>query len=145
MPRIELSEIVPYTPQQMFDLVVDVGSYPEFLPWCVKGRRFREQENQFVAEMTVAFKGIKETFQTVDKFIPNQRVDITLLNGPFKFLESHWVFTPHGEDSCKLEFFIDFRFKSRFLDMTAGPLFHHASQRMVSAYKERAGVLYGQK
>jgi coenzyme Q-binding protein COQ10 len=141
MPKIRLSETVPYTPSQMFDLVADVPSYPEFLPWCVATRKFDEREDRFTAELIVSFKGIRESFQTLDTFIPNQRIDIALLSGPFRHLNTEWVFTPVPRGT-RIDFHIDFQFKNRLLDMTLGPFFTLASKQMLSAFRNRAHVLY---
>lgn len=142
MPKIELSEIVPFSADQMYDLVVDVDKYGEFLPWCVGARRFREEENQFVAELTVAFKGLREKFQTLDTFSEGEWVEVKLLSGPFRRLENRWSFT-QVDGGCKVDFYIDFKFKSGLLNMTMGPLFTQASKRMISAFRERAEELYG--
>ncbi|MGN7612755.1 type II toxin-antitoxin system RatA family toxin [Magnetococcales bacterium HHB-1] len=142
MPRIRLSEVIPYPPAKVYDLVVDVESYPEFLPWCVRTRKFAETPEQFIAELTVSFKGVRQSFQTVDRIVPNQSVDIRLRSGPFTRLISAWHFTSVEENATRIDFSIDFEFKSRLLNMTIGPLFTHAAKQMVSAFRSRAHALY---
>lgn len=142
MPQIQLSETVAYSPRQMYDLVVDMERYPEFLPWCVAGRRLRDEGHQFVAEMTVAFKGVREVFQTLDRVVPGERVDIQLVRGPFSHLRSEWSFTPVA-GGTRVDFFIDFQFKSFLLNMTVGPLFAHAARQIVQAFSDRAHARYG--
>ncbi|MBF0610409.1 MAG: type II toxin-antitoxin system RatA family toxin [Magnetococcales bacterium] len=142
MPRIRLQETVPFTPQQMYDLVVDMERYPEFLPWCVNGRKFHEEESHFHAEMTVSFKGVREKFQTLDRLEPHKRIHITLLSGPFSNLESEWAFSP-AANGCRIDFFIDFQFKSTLLNLTLGPVFSQAAKQMVGSFRNRAVSLYG--
>ncbi|MBF0126920.1 MAG: type II toxin-antitoxin system RatA family toxin [Magnetococcales bacterium] len=142
MPSIRISEMVPFSPQQMFDLVVDVERYPEFLVWCSKGRKTEVETSQFVAEMSVNFKGVREKFRTLDRLIPGEKVTITLVSGPFEHLESAWHFTakPNG---TQIDFYIDFKFRSRLMEMTLGPFFNQAAKQMVSAFRTRAMALYG--
>lgn len=141
MPVIRLHEILPFTPQQMYDLVVDVDRYPEFLPWCVKTRTFDFRPNQFTAELTISFRGMRESFQTVDRIIPNQEVKVSLLKGPFSHLENTWKFQP-APGGTRVEFYIDFRFQNRIIDLTMGPLFSHAARQMVAAFRNRAHAIY---
>lgn len=144
MPRIRLQETVPFTPQQMYDLIVDMERYPEFLPWCVNGRKFHEEASHFHAEMTISFKGVREKFQTLDRLDPPHRVHITLISGPFTHLESEWAFTATGP-GCRIDFFIDFHFKSALMNLTLGPVFSHAARQMVGSFRNRALSLYGKK
>lgn len=142
MAQIRLSETLPFTAQQMYDLVVDVRSYTKFLPWCVAVRIWDETPEQFMAELTVAFKGIRESFQTLDRIVAGQSVEINLRSGPFQYLVSTWKFIPDGE-KCRVDFFIDFRFQSRLKEMALGPVFSQASRQMLSAFRKRAQDLYG--
>ncbi|MGN7612756.1 type II toxin-antitoxin system RatA family toxin [Magnetococcales bacterium HHB-1] len=134
---------VPYTPQQMYDLVVDMDSYPQFIPWCIQASKSDVKSDRFLAHMTVAFKGIRETFTTLDRVIPGKRVDIELKKGPFKHLKSTWVFEPMKKSSgTQIDFIIDFKFKSKLLDLTMGPVFYQATKKMVAAFTQRAHDLY---
>lgn len=142
MPRIHLTEIVPHTPQQMFDLVIDIEHYPDFLPWCVRCRKSRQQPRQFVAEMTFSIKGISDTFYTLDKIDPGKKVEVNLISGPFNYLVNVWQFTPAPNGGTSIDFMIDFRFKSRLMDLTIGGIFAHASRQMISAFRKRASVVY---
>lgn len=141
MPRQTSSAIVPYTPRQMYDLVVDMESYPKFIPWCSHGASHDVQEDRFIAEMTFHFKGFRETFRTLDRIIPGRQVRISLMSGPFSNLESCWDFTevPQG---CRIDFYIEFQFKSKLMDLTLGPVFGVAAQKMVEAFRKRADDLY---
>ncbi|MBF0589335.1 MAG: type II toxin-antitoxin system RatA family toxin [Magnetococcales bacterium] len=143
MPRINLRKDLPFSSQQMYDLVADVESYPQFIPWCTETRKFDIQETQFMAELTVAFKGIRQSFQTLDKIIPGKQIDINLKSGPFRRLTSQWKFVDRGPEACQVVFSIDFQFKNRLMDMTMGPVFSQSSRQMVGAFEKRARQLYG--
>ncbi|MBF0158458.1 MAG: type II toxin-antitoxin system RatA family toxin [Magnetococcales bacterium] len=136
------SAVVPYSQQQMFDLVVDMDSYPLFLPWCLKARKFDVTTTQFMAEMTVSFKGLRESFQTVDRIWPPERIQISLHHGPFSHLDNEWRFTAL-EAGSRVDFIIDFNFRKRLLDLTLGPFFGAATQKMVEAFRKRADAIYG--
>ncbi|MEO5331447.1 MAG: type II toxin-antitoxin system RatA family toxin [Magnetococcus sp. YQC-5] len=141
MARHSSFTVVPFTPEQMYALVEDMDRYPEFIPWIVKAHKFNLQPDRFHSEMTFSFKGLRETFYTEDRFIPNQKITIRLLSGPFQRLESEWQFKPIPEGT-RVDFFIEFTFKNRLLDLTLGPLFGEASKRMVDAFKQRAMEMY---
>ncbi|MBF0284053.1 MAG: type II toxin-antitoxin system RatA family toxin [Magnetococcales bacterium] len=144
MARHSTTETTPFSPQQMYDLVVDMESYQKFLPWCAASGKKDEKPDAFVAEMTFSFKGFRETFRTLDRLVPGQRVDITLLSGPFKHLHSGWVFTP-AANGTRIDFYIDFQFSNKLMDLAFGPVFALASKQMVSAFKQRAVDVYGKK
>jgi len=134
---------LPYPPEHLFDLVADVEEYPDFLPWCVASRILSRGETELRAELAIGFKGIRERFIShviLDR--PNRRIDVTYQEGPFKYLENHWVFHDTGEGGCLLDFHVDFEFKSRLLAMVMGPLFDEAVRRMVRAVEDRAAALH---
>ncbi|MBF0182139.1 MAG: type II toxin-antitoxin system RatA family toxin [Magnetococcales bacterium] len=143
MAQITSSTTVPFTPEQMYVLVEDMDRYPEFIPWIVKACKSDVQEDRFKSEMTFSFKGIRETFITEDRCVPNERITITLVSGPFRNLESEWRFTP-VEEGARIDFQIQFSFKNRLLDLTLGPVFGEAARRMVDAFKQRATEIYRQ-
>jgi coenzyme Q-binding protein COQ10 len=142
MPKIRVSEILPFTAEQMYNVVVDVESYPKFLPWCGKARVWNKTDTQFMAEMSISFKGMREKFQTLDIIEPNKRIEINLKSGPFQYLVSTWHFHPVGEDRTKIEFYIDFRFSNRMKEMIMGPVFTQVSKQMISAFRKRAIALH---
>jgi len=143
MPRHVESRFLPYTPDQMFDLVADIERYPEFLPWCV-GMRVRERrDNVILADLMVGFKMIREKFTSRVTLQRPSRIDVVYIDGPFKHMENHWLFKPHDGGSM-VEFFIDFEFRSRMLRLVMEPLFHEAVRRMVGAFEARAAKLYRQ-
>ncbi len=148
MPKY--SERLPahHTPAQMYDLVLDIGKYPEFLPWCT-GMRIRHHErmgehDQITADMMVAFKAVREKFTSqVNAHRDKRTIEIDYLEGPFKYLHNTWSFQEQEDGSCVIEFFIDFEFKSLALRLLINKVFDEAVRRMVSAFIKRADALYG--
>lgn len=141
MPRHSETRRLPYTPEQMFDLVADVARYPEFLPWVSRIRVRSNTDAQLVADMIVGFKGLRETFTSkVDKERP-LRIHVEYLDGPLKYLRNEWVFRPDGT-GCAVDFTVDFAFKNRVFEMLAGQVFGTALRKMIGAFEDRAAVLY---
>lgn len=141
MPRHQETRILPYTPEQMFDLVADVGSYAKFLPWVTAVRVRANNETEMVADVIVGFKGLRETFSSrVSKARPGQ-IHVDYLEGPLKHLHNDWKFhaDPQG---CRVDFTVDFAFKNRVFEMLAGQVFDRAVRKMVNAFEERAAKLY---
>ena len=132
-----------YRPDQLFDLVADVASYPQFLPWCQGARIRRREETLLVADLIIGFKGITERFTSRVKLDrPKMRIDVAYEDGPFKYLQNHWIFEPTGT-GCDIDFYVDFEFRSKILQAMIGVVFNEAVGKMVGAFEERAHVLYG--
>lgn len=147
MPKFETSRIVRHSPRQMFDLVADVERYPEFLPLCealsVRSRKQRETKTLLIADMTVGYKAIRETFASQVLLQPDDLViDVKYLDGPFRYLDNRWRFEPHGEGGCAVKFFIDYEFKSRMLGMVMGGMFDRAFRMFAEAFEKRADTIY---
>ena len=143
MPTHAEKRVLPYTPEQLYALVEAVDKYPDFLPWCV-GARIREQsESHMVADLVIGFKMFRERFTSIVTLDPSQpRIDVEYKDGPFKYLNNHWVFNTHP-DGCEIDFYVDFEFKSMILQKTIGMLFNEAVHRMIAAFETRAKDLYG--
>jgi coenzyme Q-binding protein COQ10 len=142
MPQHLQKRLVPYTPEEMFDLVADIGSYPEFLPWCSATWVRPHGENTVLADMVIGYKLFRERFTTKDVFHRPDRIDITFHRGPFTHLTNYWAF--HKADTgCEVEFFIDFEFRSKFMERMIGVFFNEAIRFMVSAFEKRARTIYG--
>ncbi|RIY01596.1 type II toxin-antitoxin system RatA family toxin [Aureimonas flava] len=146
MPKFENARVVRHTPDEMFELVADVERYPEFLPLCqslvVRSRRERDGKTLLIADMTVAYKMIRETFASQVLLKPAEReIDVKYVDGPFRYLENRWTFVPHP-DGCEVRFFIDYEFKSRTLGLLMGSMFDYAFRRFATAFEERAGKVY---
>jgi len=137
---------MPYTPEQMFDLVADVARYPEFLPWNAAAR-VRSDEDMgdhrlLLADLVISFKVFRETFGSeVKLFEAGKRIETRYLEGPFKYMESAWVFHP-AEGGCEIEFFVDFEIKNPILGAAIGTMFTEAMKRIMGAFEARAKALY---
>jgi len=127
----------------MFDVVADVAAYPDFLPWCVATRIRSFDGALMVADMVVGFKVIREQFTSRVTLDRPRRIDVEYRNGPFKYLENHWIFEPAEGGGCRVDFHVDFEFRSKLLDVTIGKVFTEAVHRMVAAFEKRAQTLYG--
>jgi len=143
MPKFTENKILPYSQKQVFDLVADVGSYPEFLPWCRGARVHNRTSAGFDADVMIGFKLFRERFTSRVKLIPNRGVDVDYIKGPMKRLYNHWIFEQEPDGSCKVDFEVDFEFKSKLLDEMIGDLFERACHKMVAAFEKRANELYG--
>lgn len=143
MPKHNETRHLPYTPEQMFDLVADVRSYAQFLPWVSAIRVRSDSETEMIADMIVGFKGLSESFTSrVHKERPH-RVHVDYLEGPLSHLSNDWRFRPDGEGGVLIDFEVDFAFKNRLFEMIAGQVFDKALRRMIGAFETRAAQLYG--
>jgi coenzyme Q-binding protein COQ10 len=140
-------KILPFKPDEIFELVGDVAKYPEFLPWCT-GARIREKQKTstgetMIADLMIGVKMVREKFPsrvTLDR--PNLRIDVDYLQGPFKTLKNHWTFSATSNGHCQIDFHLEFEFSSVLLQKLIGVLFHEAVRRMVAAFEARAYQLY---
>ena len=137
--------IVPYTPDQLFDLVADVKKYPEFLPWCVGARIRSKEERLVIADLMIGYKFVRESFTSKVTLDQKNKVIITeFADGPFKFLNNRWSFVEDAE-GCLIDFNVECEFKSTFLQKIIIVLFNEAVERMVGAFEDRANTLYKKK
>jgi coenzyme Q-binding protein COQ10 len=141
MPTHAESRFLLVAPENVFDLVADIGSYPEFLPWCVGARILKREGNVITADLMVGFKMFRETFTSEVTLDRANRIDVRYIKGPMRHLSNSWVFVPRN-GGTQVDFFIDFEFKSAILRKVMQPLFHEAVRRMVEAFSERAKKLY---
>ena len=147
MPTHAEKRFLPYTCEQMFNLVADVERYPEFLPWCV-ATRIREREGDTLfADMVIGFKVFREKFVSKVTCRKPDRIDVAYFEGPFKYLNNHWIFEAvsgdGGDEGCMIDFYVDFEFKSRIFQAAIGAVFNEAVRRMITAFEKRADALYG--
>lgn len=143
MPKHSETRALPYSPEQMFDLVADVGRYGEFLPWVSAVRVRSNSDTQMVADLIVGFKGLRESFTSrVEKQRPGH-IRVDYLEGPLKHLNNDWKFRSDGKGGCHVDFCVDFAFKNRVFEMLAGQVFDRALRKMINAFEERAARLYG--
>ena len=142
MPTHAEHKLVPFRPEQLFDLVADVGRYPEFLPWCVGARVRSRSETLQLADLTIGFGPFRESFASRVVLERPQRVKVAYENGPFRYLNNQWVFTP-VPGGTEVDFFVEFEFRNRLLQRAIGVVFNEAVRRMVAAFLRRAGQIYG--
>ena len=132
----------PYSAQQMFDLVNDINAYPQFVPDCNDTGVLQRDENLLLAYIEVEKFGFKKRFTTLNRLKEPSKIEITLIDGPFKKLVGAWTFTPISENQSKITFDLNFEFNSKLLDMTFTPIFKDIMKNMVIAFSNRAKQLY---
>ena len=147
MPRYKEQKILPYTPKQLFDLVADVESYPNFLPWCIHVKKLSKEKNGFIAEMKVGNRLFSESFVSKDVlFSPRLnmpgKIQVFYKRGPFDYLNNHWTFSNYRKNSCKLEFFIDFEIRKGILRDLFSDFFFSVAKKLTLAFEKRAEDLY---
>ena len=142
MPSHREYKVVPYRPEQLFDLVADVAAYPEFLPWCSDALIRSRSEQEVVADLTIRFGPFHESFTSRVGLQRAQRILVRYENGPFKYLKNRWDFRPDPRGTL-VDFYVDFEFQSRLLQRAIGVVFQEAVRRMVNAFHKRARDVYG--
>ena len=138
----EERRVINHTPSNLFKLVSDVKKYPEFLPWCLGARVKNNKKDSFDADLIIGFKIYKEIYSSqifLDKI--NKKITVNYKSGPFEYLQNHWIFN-ENKKGCEVEFMVNFKFKSIFLQTLMETLFAEAVKRMVSAFENRANQLY---
>ncbi|MEL6201445.1 MAG: type II toxin-antitoxin system RatA family toxin [Pseudomonadota bacterium] len=148
MPKFESTRAVEHSAENMFALVADVERYPEFVPLCealsIRDRRERDGKSIVIADMTVGYKAIRETFTSQVHLDPDAfRIQATYLDGPFKRMDNRWAFSDHAEGGSDVHFYIDYEFRNRMLGALMGTMFDRAFRKFSSAFEARADVLYG--
>lgn len=142
MPTHAEKKILPYTQQQMFDLVAGVEKYPEFLPWCIAARITRREGNAFYADLIIGYKLMREKFTSKVTVQKPDHIHVEYLKGPMKHLSNHWRFIAQPDGSCLVDFYVDFEFKNPVLQKLMGVFFNEIVRRMVQAFEKRADDLY---
>lgn len=134
---------LPFSPEQLFDLVAGVDQYPEFLPWCVASRITVREEDAFHADLVIGYKMIREKFTSRVELDRPGYIHVRYLSGPMKYLSNEWRFQDNGDGSTTIDFYVDFEFKNRMLERLMGVFFNEIVRRMVTAFEVRAKELYG--
>jgi coenzyme Q-binding protein COQ10 len=142
MPHHHERRALPFSAEQMYDLVVDVRRYAEFLPWVAAVRVRSENDDELLADLVVGFKALRETFSSRVLKTPKSKVLVDYLDGPMRHLHNQWLFE-EAADGCIVDFTVDFAFHNRIFEALAGQYFNTAIRKMTDAFIERAGVLYG--
>jgi coenzyme Q-binding protein COQ10 len=143
MPGIRETRRMPYSAEQMFDLVADVGRYAEFLPWVIATRVRSNSETEMVADMVVGFKAIRESFTSRVAKVRSREIAVHYVDGPLRDLDNIWTFRAVDDHTCEIDFLVEFTFKNRLFEKIAGQYFDKAFRRMVEAFETRAAQLYG--
>ena len=143
MHKYSNSIVLPFNARQLYEIVIDVESYPEFLPWCLSSRIVKKvDDNNFDAELTVGYKAIDEKYISRIKAEYEKKIISKAISGPFKSLDSSWYFKNIDKKQCKVDFMIEYQFKSFFLDKVMGSLFKKATIKMLDAFELRAKSLH---
>lgn len=146
MTTIERNALVQYSPQEMFQLVNNVGDYSGFLPWCRSSRVISETEAEMEASVEIAKGVLNQTFTTHNRLTPGQRIDIELVNGPFKKLTGYWQFDAlKTENACKVNLVLEFEFDNTMISIAARPVFTQIANSLVDAFCKRAVEVYGER
>jgi ribosome-associated toxin RatA of RatAB toxin-antitoxin module len=143
LPIVKKSALVSFSASQMFDLVADMEAYPQFLPWCHAAEILSRAEDRLCGRMEVARIGIHQSFTTCNRFTPGERMELELVEGPFRKLRGVWVFRPLREDACKVELELDFEFSGKLIHKAFGAVFHQIANSLVDAFCKRADDVYG--
>lgn len=143
MTHVQRSALLPYSVTQMYQLVNDVDSYPEFIPWCVKCEVQNENESEKQATMHFASRGIKTSVTTKNELTENEKITMHLVEGPFKHLVGDWQFHNIDNNACRVELDMQFTFSNRLYEATLGPIFNQVANKLVSTFAQRAEELYG--
>ncbi|MCW7555962.1 type II toxin-antitoxin system RatA family toxin [Endozoicomonas gorgoniicola] len=143
MSKVSRSALIMHSAEQMYDLIADVGSYPEFLPWCQRAHIFSSEENVIDASLSLAMGGLSCDFTTRNLMTRNESIEIQLLSGPFSRLQGVWTFKALMDDGCKVSLELMFELSNPVLKATVGAVFEQAMDKMIDAFCLRAHVLYG--
>ncbi|MCM2679647.1 type II toxin-antitoxin system RatA family toxin [Echinimonas agarilytica] len=145
MAKVDRFALVSFSAQQMYDLVNDVASYPEFLPGCSESRLLDTSDSHMKASLRVAKGGISKWFTTHNNLTSNESIHMELVDGPFSHLKGLWEFTELAEDACRVSLKLDFEFSSGLLGAAFNKVFHQLASNMVQAFVERAKDVYSAK
>ena len=145
MTAIHRSALVPYSAQQMFDLVADIPAYPTFLPWCGGARIVSRESDAVIASIDIAYGGIHKTFTTRNLLQNGKMMEIRLLDGPFSFLQGFWNFTPLDQHASKISLDLEFEVANKLVSVVLTPMFTSVANQLVDSFHRRARGLYGER
>lgn len=143
MTVINRTALLPYSARQLFDLVCDVESYPNYMDGCVGARILRRDEELVEARLDLARGGINHSFSTRNRMREAQEITLELLDGPFEYFNGHWSFRALGDSACKITLYLEFKFSSMLLGVAASRVFEKVTNNLVDAVGRRANQLYG--
>jgi ribosome-associated toxin RatA of RatAB toxin-antitoxin module len=145
--HVKKSVLLWYSPREMFDLVVDVPAYPQFLPWCQRAEVLAQEPGAVTARLHLAYAGVRHAFTTRNTHVEGQSVSMSLVDGPFSHLDGVWRFLPIGPDgrACRVEFELSYAFASRPLELVVSPVFDRIANTFVDAFVTRAEQVHGKR
>jgi ribosome-associated toxin RatA of RatAB toxin-antitoxin module len=147
MKTVHKSVLIWYSAAEMYGLVTDVASYPQFLPWCDQARVLAQDGDTMTANIGISFAGIRQSFTTRNVHVKDRKVSLTLVDGPFSRLDGQWDFTPLGDDggrNCKVDLTLRYAFDNAALAALVGPVFDKIAGSLVDAFVKRASQVYGE-
>lgn len=142
MPTHAEKRILPYSAEQIFNLVADVEKYPEFLPWVLSSKIIKRESEKFIADLEIGYKIIRASYRSEVVLTPHLAIDINYINGPFHYLNNRWKFNQLNEKLMEVDFFIDFEFQSTYLQKLLQSAFGEVVSRMIKAFEKRAASIY---
>ena len=145
MLTISKSVITPYTPAQMYALVSDIANYKSYLPWCPSSQVLKVEDNRIIGRVDIEYLKVKAHFTTANTNTLNQRIDMDLIDGPFKHLKGHWLFIPLGENGCKVEFKLEYKFSNIIIEKVIGAVFEFVIKNIVDCFVKKAHEIYRKK
>ncbi len=145
MTEISKTTLVPYTSEEMYVLVNDIESYPIFLPWCTEAKILSQQEDSLTAKLSMALGKIKQSFTTENTMQDGSRIDMQLIEGPFKHLTGYWRFIQEDDQSCHIHLHMHFEFKNKIIKHTLGKAFYKVMDTLVESFVQRAQQIYGKR
>lgn len=145
MSTISRTAVVPYSAEEMYALVNDIESYPQFLPWCTDASVQELSDTGLIASVALASGKLQHTFTTRNTMQPGRQIDVRLISGPFSHLYGTWKFEPVGTGMCRIDLHMNFEFRNKLLKLTLSPVFNQFIARLVGAFVDRAEKIYGRR
>lgn len=145
MTTVNRSALVPYSAREMYTLVDDIESYPDFLPWCTSSRVLHRDDDEVRAVIELARGGMRKSFTTCNRLQKNKMIEIRLVEGPFRHLEGFWRFDTLSEQACRVSLDMDFEFSSKVIGLLLGPVFNQITSTLVDAFRTRAVAVYSKR
>ena len=145
MELIDRSALVPYTADEMYALVSDILTYPQFLPWCSGTQILSREGQELSARIDFSVSSVSQSFTTSNRLKPGEEIAMQLVDGPFSQLEGRWRFEPLGDAGCKISLLLEYDFSSKMVSLVVGPVFNKIANTLVDAFQKRAVEVYGER
>ena len=145
MELIDRSALLPYTTDEIYALVSDILTYPEFLPWCSGTEILSQEGEELSARIGFSVGGVSQSFTTRNRLQPGKEIAMQLVDGPFSQLEGRWRFEPLGDAGCKISLLLEYDFSSKMVSLVVGPVFNKIANTLVDAFQKHAVEVYGER